>query len=654
MNNKLINYDVIARDEAIYQSIRLLRKLAMTMRFILSAMIFTVILAAAISLSGCSSGDVKLSSPNGAVTAQIVQVEGQITIKIDLNGSEAARWEIGGMAFSDEAYDFTGELELAGITYDAIDETYTLPVGKVSVYQNKANEMTAHYANSYGKIMHLKVRVYDDGVAFRYSFDNGETMQVKEEHTTLNIPETSFVWAMEYRSDSEGYYLKRAPLEMTKPLYLLPALVETPQGQWLLVHEADVLGCSAAAALSAHKGAGQFDLTTTYPEAENTVTASPAWATPWRMTIASDTPASIVESVMTENLNPPSVIGDESWIKPGVAVFPWWGDNHANGDKELLKKYIDMAQAMNWSVLEFDVSLIGSPDHAKEIWLTTPWISEVTGYARERGVLVYGWDERRNLNTPEKRAFIYDHYKALGVEGIKIDFVNSYTQKACDFRKDCLSDAANHRLLVSFHGEYTPRGERRTYPNLMTQEGIKGSEYYLFAPDNEIPTPQHNATIPFTRNVIGPMDYTPTAYSTPRRITTYAHETALPFVYESGWTVMCDRPESFLHSPARPVLQELEAAWDEIKFLAGYPGEYTVIARRKGQKWTIGAINAGADRIVTIPLDFLNGKYKSLLLCQDDKTDPRNQCIIRTVSIENEPTLTLEMAENGGFVAIAK
>jgi len=337
-----------------------------------------------------------------------------------------------------------------------------------------------------------------------------------------------------------------------------------------------------------------------------------------------------------------------------VAVFPWWGDNNANGSKETLKKYIDMAQAMGWSVIEFDVSLIGSPDYAKEIWLTTPWIKEVTDYAHARGIRVYGWDERRNLNTPEKRDYIFGKYKELGVDGIKIDFVNSYAQKACDFRQACLADAAKHKLLASFHGDYTPRGERRTYPNLMTQEGVKGSEYYLFAPDNDIPTPQHNATLPYTRNVVGPMDYTPTAYSTPRRITSYAHETAQPFVYESGWVGMCDLPESFLNSPARPVLQEVEAAWDEIKFLAGYPGEYVVIARRKGAKWTIGALNAGAARTVTVPLGFLSGNYKSLLVCEDDKTDPRNRCIVRTVSIEGEKSLTFEMAENGGFVAVAK
>ena len=630
--------------------------------------LLTVLTAAFIN---CSNNE-KIFSPDGAVTAQIVQENGQLTLKVSLNGSEAASWHIGGVAFAKEEYDFTGKLQKKDVSFTAIDEEYTLPTGKLSVYQNKANEMTVCYANVYGNNMRLIVRAYNDGAAFRYAFDNEETMQVKEERTTLAVSEKSNVWAMEYRIDAEGYYLKRFPSEMTEPLYLLPALAETPKGQWLLIHEADVLGRSAAAALSSHQGNGKFSLTTAYPEPErgewmnrnpwalvvaedgNAITACPNWATPWRMIIAGDTPCAIVESVMTENLNPPSAIDDPSWIKPGVAVFPWWGNNHANGDKDLLKTYIDMAHAIGWTVLEFDVSLIGSPDYAKEFWLATPWIDEVTGYARERGILVYGWDERRNLDTPEKRAFIFEKYKKLGIGGIKIDFVNSYTQKACDFRKACLSDAAGRQLLVSFHGEYTPRGERRSYPNLMTQEGVKGAEYYLFAPDNDVPTPQHNTTIPYTRNVVGPMDYTPTAYSTPRRIATYAHETALPFIFESGWVVMCDRPEYFLNSPARSVLQEIEASWDEIRFLGGYPGEYAVIARRKGQKWTIGAINAGATRTVTIPLDFLCGNYPSLLLCEDNKTDPRNQCILRTVSIENKQSLTFEMAENGGWVAIAK
>ncbi|MDR0796320.1 MAG: glycoside hydrolase family 97 protein [Tannerella sp.] len=620
-------------------------------------------------LVSCSHND-KVSSPDGAVTAQIVQENEKLSLKISLHGSEVAHWQIDGVALGHDEYDFTGKLTQKDVSFAKIDEEYTLPTGKVSVYQNKANEMTVGFANASGKTMNLLVRAYNDGVAFRYAFENSNAMPVNEERTTLVIPEESNVWAMEYKMDSEGYYLKRSPSEMTNPLYILPVLVETNNGDWLLVHEADVLGRSAASSLSNHQGEGRFSLTTTYPELEqggllsnelwaqvvaedgNAIHATPNWATPWRMLIVGDTLATIVESVMTENLNPPSIINDQSWIKAGVSVYPWWGNNFANGINEFLINYIDMAKRMGWGILEFDISRIGSPNYAQDYWLNTPWINDVTEYARKNDILVYGMDERRNLNTPEKRKFIYEKYKEFGVVGIKIDYINSFAQKACDFRKDCLTDAANHQLMVSFHSDYTPRGERRTYPNLMTQEGVKGSEYYILSKNNDIPTPRHNATIPFTRNVIGPMDYTPTAFSTDRRTTTYAHETALPFVFESGWVVMCDKPNNYLFSSGINILQQIEAFWDEIKFIAGYPGEYTVIARRKGEKWVIAGINSGPSRKVTIEMDFLSDQISQVLLCMDDKNDPQNRCVMFYYPVNNQKLLSIEMSENGGFVAI--
>ena len=437
----------------------------------ISAKTFTKFVFIILLLSGCFMGysaflgrsiREKLKSPDGHVIAKIIQKDEQLTLKVFLRNSKAAQWEIGGIAFSNEEYNFTGTIKQTDITFAKIDETYSLTTGKTSTSHNQANEITIHYVNDYGKTMYLLVRAYNDGVAFRYAFDNDQPMQVKEEHTVLTIPERSNVWAMEYQHDSVGFYLKRTPSEMDNPLYSLPVLVETPRRQWLLIHEADVLGRSAAASLSHHLGDGKFALTTAYSD-RNTIVAFPNWATPWRMIVAGDTPATIVETTMTENLNPPSVLNDESCIKPDISVYPWWG----NSDMEF---------------------------------------------------------------------------------------------------------------------------------------------------------------------------------------TTYAHKTALPFVFGSGWTMMCD----FFNSPARPVLQEIEAAWDETKFLAGYPGNYIVVARRKGEKWTIGALNAGKARKVTIRLDFLNRNYNSLLLCEDDKTDPNNLCTVRTISIKNTKRIRIKMAENGGFVGIAK
>jgi alpha-glucosidase len=219
------------------------------------------------------------------------------------------------------------------------------------------------------------------------------------------------------------------------------------------------------------------------------------------------------------------------------------------------------------------------------------------------------------------------------------------------FREACLQDALRHKLLVSFHGDYPPRGERRTYPNIATQEGVKGAEYYLFASDNDLPTPEHNCTLPFTRNVVGPMDYTPVAFSHPRRITTYAHELAMSVVVESGWLCMCDKPEYYLDSPAREFLDQLVSVWDETVFLDGYPGKFFCIARRSGDKWFVAGINAGPERTVRLNLDFLQEEASGVkLYC--DGNDARGTCVVREITCSPGKALQVTMAQNGGFAMV--
>ena len=317
------------------------------------------------TFTACS--EQKVTSPDGAVTALITSENDKLLLNIFVKGAEAAQWEVGGLVFDNEAYDFTGALKLQSTTFDVISEAYTLPTGKVSAYENNANEMTLAYVNAAGKKMCLIVRAYNDGVAFRYAFDNSEELTVTKEVTALLLPPSSNVWAMEYRNDSEGYYTKRTLSEMNKPPYHMPALVETPKGHWMLIHEADVLGRSAASFLTPCAEGGKLALSSEQPSLDwseeymasnpwtfiniddtNTIVAAPNWATPWRMLIVGDTPGTIVESTMAENLCPPASF-EQTWITPGVAGFPWWGDNNANGDKKLLKQYIDMVETMTWN-----------------------------------------------------------------------------------------------------------------------------------------------------------------------------------------------------------------------------------------------------------------------------------------------------------------
>jgi len=245
----------------------------------------------------------------------------------------------------------------------------------------------------------------------------------------------------------------------------------------------------------------------------------------------------------------------------------------------------------------------------------------------------------------KKRDEIFSKYKEWGLAGIKMDFVNSDKQEAMKWYEEATSHAAEYKLLVSFHGAITPRGLRRTLPNIMTYEGVRGAEYYKW-PDND-PTPEHNCTLPFTRNVSGPMDYTPTSFSTPRRTSTYAHEMALPFVFESGWICMADKPEEFRESPAKELFQNLHAAWDEIHFIDGYPGEYCCLARKKGDDWFIAAINSDTGRPIEIDFSFLEGESYQAKLYTDDGEDSVK---IMDLNISDSSLEKFDLAKNGGFI----
>ena len=534
---------------------------------------------------------------------------------------------------------------------------------------NHATRMTVTVENEVGNTMEIAFRAYNDGVAYRYLLSNENPSTVSNEISGFQLPRGSLAWAMSYRRDNEGFYLKQKIDTMKQPIYAMPMLFQTPGHQFILIHEADVLSKYCASSLTYNHTDHLFHIAARYPEYthgnenyKNTfefilenesldIRAEPGFTSPWRVVMASGTLKPIVESTLIENLCPPPAEGDYSWIKPGVAAFPWWGDNHANGDTMALKRYIDMAAAMNWTFIEFDVALVGSPSFAVDRWKTTPWVKGIVQYAESKEVSVYGWDERRNLNTPEKRAEIFGRYRDMGIKGIKIDFINSNNQEAMAFREACLRDALKYGLLVSFHGETTPRGERRTYPNLVTQEGIKGSEYYLFAGKEDMPNPVHNCTVPFTRNVVGPMDYTPVAFSTKNRITTYAHELALSVVVESGWQCMCDKPEFYLQSPAADFLKQLVSVWDETRFLRGYPGEYFCIARRHGNHWFVAGINAARERTVKLDLNFMKSDAKNAKLYFDGENS-RETCTVKEISVSNTEPLEIKMAENGGFAMI--
>jgi alpha-glucosidase len=572
---------------------------------------------------------------------------GALFYSVQSHGTIAIEKSVMGMEITDSTLDFNSGLSFMTSEKRMIDETYSLPTGKTSTYVNKANETVFVFKNRYNKLLQVVCRAYNDGVAFRYIVENPGKITIKKEYTRFYIPKNTLSWIMDYVPYYENFYFKRLLDTIGIKSLSYPALFQIDTGLWMLLTEACVYDQPGT---HFRKTGNGNELLTELPEEQYSVTSK--WESPWRTFILGNKLSTIVQTVMVENLNPPSTISDMTWIKPGVAVFPWWGNNLANSYIDTLKMYIDLAAEMNWKWIEFDVSLIGSPFRTSKLWETTEWLPELTAYARAKGINVYGWDEIGILITPEGRKHIYEKYKELGIKGIKIDYLNSDEQFSMCFRNDAMRDAAREKLMVSFHGETVPRGQRRTYPNVMTLEAVRGAEYYLFSAS---PYPEYNCILPFTRNIVGPMDYTPVTFTirpeNPRK-TTYAHELALSVIFESGWLVMADRPKAYLNSPAKEFMKKLESTWDETRFIDGYPGDYVCLARRKADKWYIAGINSGKERTVDIPLDFIPETNYSIDIYEDKPGAEMTDLMIRKETVTPERKLSVRMLANGGFCTV--
>lgn len=608
------------------------------------------LLAALLALSTACNTTMETVSPNGQNRiAFSLDDAGRLHYTVVCDGTTLVERSEAGIATSVSG-DFTEGLRRRATSRSYIDETYTLPTGKVSTYTNRANETSICFANAAGEELTLVARAYDDGVAFRYVVERPGAIEVTNEITAITLPAGAVTWAMDWTPHNEGEYPRRTIAELETAGLAYPVLVET-RGRWMLLSEADVYDIPATH-LEADPAASTLRIA--YAPEDPSFTVEDRFSSSWRAFMVGSELGTIVQSTLLENLNPPSLIEDQSWIEPGVATFPWWDNHLANSHIDTLKAYVDLAAEMDWEWIEFDVALVGSPFRASRQWETTEWLPELVGYARSRGIRVYGWDDIATLCGEAGRSHIFGSYRELGIDGIKIDYVESESQAMMRARDTALRVAADYGLMVSFHGELTPRGQRRSYPHTMTLEGVRGAEYYTFRNDKPL-SAEHNCTLPFTRNVVGPMDYTPTTFTIrPEnpRVTTYAHELALPFVFESGWVCMADRPDVYLSSPARPILKRIEASWDETRLLDGYPGEYVCMARRKGDSWYIGALNAATPRTIEVALDFLAPGEYVFDVYEDKAGREMHEINVRTERKRAGERLTISMPRHGGYCTV--
>lgn len=569
-----------------------------------------------------------------------------------------------GLTRSDQ--DFSKDLKFLNAGKPAtIHEQYTALHGKRSNCQNSASEVTVAFENPGKSRLNLIIRAYNDGVVFRYEFpEKGGSFVVKDELTAYTIPASANRWMEKWDLANEGPYfqVKDQNLQHT---WGYPALFNSTADStcWFLIHEADLNRSYCGTKLSNMADKSSFKLVFPDPgdgNGESQPTISLPWKSPWRVIILGSL-ADIVESTLVDDVSAPSVVTKMDWIKPGIASWNYWSNNHGTKDFKVVCRFADLAAEMNWpyTLLDWEWDAMSNGGN----------LEDALKYIHSLGVKPLMWynsgafkwvqaTPRDRMLTHESRVKEFARLKELGVAGVKIDFFLSETQDLIKYYLDILDDAAKYEIMVYFHGCIVPRGWARTYPHLMTYEGIRGAEWYNNGPEFTGVAPEHNTIVPFTRNVVGSMDYTPVTFTNSQfpHLTSYGHELALGVLFESGLQHMADRPEGYYELPdaAKAFLKEVPNAWDDTKLVEGYPGKDIIMARRKGEAWYLGGINAEIrEKTKKLKFEFLpEGRKYKLTLIADGEHDKSFD--IQYLVVDKSSSVDIRILRRGGFVASLK
>lgn len=389
---------------------------------------------------------------------------------------------------------------------------------------------------------------------------------------------------------------------------------------------------------------------------------------PWRVWMIAESDSSLLTNKLVYQLATPSKLSSTSWIKPGKVAWDWWNANNVYGvdfksgiNNDTYKYYIDFAAAFGLPYIILDE---GWTRTTLDLLHPAPAINipELVAYGQQKKVDLILWVLWNPLN--EKMDEILDLYKRWGVKGIKVDFMARAEQYMVNFYTRAAEACARRELLIDFHGAYKPTGLERTYPNVMSYEGVHGLENNKW---EATITPQHDATLPFTRMMAGPMDYTPGAmknasrknfnavFSEPMSMGTRAHQTALYVVFESPLQMLADNPSAYLKEPAYTAyLAKFPTTWDDTRVLYAEAGSAVIIARRAGSNWYIGGITGWDAFTHQVSLDFLgDGNYEAEVLEDGVNADKAAQDhkISKRV-MDKSATLSIKMAPGGGFAAV--
>lgn len=609
----------------------------------------------------------KLSSPDSAYELSVYQkeiVKGEMQIYYSLNfkgKSVVLESELGvhienqifesALAVPNDTCKYWCEnLNFTGVQRSTFDETWKPVYGEHATIRNNYNEMTLSFRKGESKIpqkqgegydkvksyfMNVIFRAYNEGVAFRYQFpepSNGLFLHIVGEQTQFSMPEGTLAY---FEPWAQGPF-SLLPLKDWKIQSERPLTMKLTNGLSVSIAEAQMTDYARM----------KFTLNPTKP---NTLQATiygsvdviPAYATPWRVIMVGEKATDLIaDKDIIFNLNPENKLNDVSWIKPGKVM------RVAKMTQADAKKCVDFTAEHGLQYIHLDASWYGPEmkmsSSALKVSETKDFnIPELTAYAASKGIGLWVYVNQRALI--QQLDSILPLYKKWGIKGLKFGFVQVGNQRWTTWLHEAVKKCAEYGLMVDIHDEYRPTGFSRTYPNLMTQEGIRGNE--------EFPDADHNTILPFTRFLAGPADYTIAYYSNKIK-NTHAHQLALSVVYYSPiqFLYWYDQPSAYKGEPEIEFFDKVKAVWDDTKVLNGEIGEYITVSRRCGNEWFVGSITNKQARKITVPTTFLEKgkKYVVKMYQDDDAVQTKTKVSVTEKKIKGGDVLTFDLKASGG------
>jgi alpha-glucosidase len=585
----------------------------------------------------------------------------------------------------------TGMFQQAWISrpavYTEVNAKYKLVAGKASVVNNHYRQVIIPLQDRLSKDykINIEVRLFNDGVAFRYSFPKPtghSSFTLLEEQTQFRFVSDPVVKALllpGFTTSHEGLYTT-SPLSAIKEdtLMDMPALFQFPDKIFMAITEAALLDY-AGMYLVKHAGLLYSQLSPLPGQQKIKVKANLPHNSPWRVLLISDRLGALIESNIITNLNAPSSIKDLGWLKPGTTTFPWWNgtiipDSIKGGNNfETNKYYIDFCAANNiryHSVVEYGGHEWYTNDGESyqpgpNVDITKPVtgldMKRICDYGRKKNVGIRVWTHWKALYPKLDKAFTL--FEKWGLSGMMVDFMDRDDQEMVNIQTEILQKAAKHHLHIQFHGAYKPTGINRTYPNELTREGAMNYEYDKW---DTIITPNADLNIVFTRMLAGSTDYHLGGFralpvsefvvqnARPYVMGTRCHMLAMYVVLENYLPMVADYPDAYIGQPGFEVIKKIPGTWDETHVPAAAVDQYVCIARRKKDTWFIGTITNNNAREVSISLDFLpGGKYTAEVYSDAaDANENANHLTKEIKTVDNNTTLRLVLAPGGGNIII--